>query len=82
MTVSGVGDRARYPELVGAAEALMASGAVSNAIAADVRQRLDEAFSGAPTAPLRVRQPVVAEPSMDRWPRLRTTLLRKLRHPT
>ena len=39
-----VGDPARYPELVGAVEALAACGAVSPMVAAAVRQELDTAF--------------------------------------
>lgn len=39
-----VGDPARYPELVGAVEALAATGALSAEVAQDARDQLDEAF--------------------------------------
>jgi hypothetical protein len=44
-----IGDRARYPELVGAIEALAACGAVSDGVARDAGRRLDETFSPAPS---------------------------------
>jgi hypothetical protein len=47
-----IGDGARYPELVGAVEALAACGAVSEQVARDARRRLDEAFSRVPSPAL------------------------------
>lgn len=57
-----VGDPARYPELVGAVEALAATGALPAEVAQEARDRLDEAFApgaersdpfGRPVAPPR-----------------------------
>jgi hypothetical protein len=52
-----VGDPARYPELVGAVEALAGCGAVSDEVARAARRRLDEAFDRAPVAAPRDARP-------------------------
>jgi len=44
-----IGDPARYPELVGAVEALAACRAVSDEVARDARHRLDDTFAGQAT---------------------------------